>query len=277
MIPKIVHFYWGSEILPFLRLLTIWSFIKFNPDWEVRFYYPKKRTTIMSWPTHEHKYAVSGQDYMETVTQFLPKVHPNVKIIELDFSLLMEYDEVSEVHRSDFLRWHILSTEGGLWSDMDIIYFRNIDIDLHNHTCFCVNNEYGHSVGFLLSAPKNKIFRRIKQKALAGYNPDNYQSMGSVVLNKLYPAGIRADFYNLPMDIVYAYNAHLIPEIFTEGPRGALRFTRRSVGLHWYAGHWLAGKYINLITKDNVNNFNNVLGSALRMAIGENYGDVSTG
>ena len=40
-----------------------------------------------------------------------------------DFNLS---NEISEVKKSDFLRWHILSTEEGLWSDMDILYLKSM-------------------------------------------------------------------------------------------------------------------------------------------------------
>ena len=42
MIPKIAHFYWGNEILPFLRYITIYSFSILNPDWEIKLYLPTK-------------------------------------------------------------------------------------------------------------------------------------------------------------------------------------------------------------------------------------------
>ena len=271
MIPKIAHFYWGNKTLPFLRYLTIWSFCKHNPDWEVRFYYPKKRTSGQSWPTHEHKYQVSGIDSLPLL-QRLP-----VKQIEIDFSTLLMNDDMSEVHKSDFLRWHILSTEGGLWSDMDILYFKGINLNLNFDTYFCINPQYGHSIGLLLSSPGSGVFHFIKQEALAHFNPNNYQSMGSIILNRLYPIGTHGNFYNIPMDIIYAYNALTIPEIFAEDPGKQLLFTDRSIGLHWYAGHQLAGKYINLINVNNFNSFNSVLGQALRMATGGNYGNVIAG
>jgi len=199
-----------------------------------------------------------------------------IKRIEIDFASLITHDDMSEVHKSDFLRWHILSTEGGLWSDMDILYFRGINLDLSYDTYFCSNREYGHSVGFLLSSPGNGSLHCIKQEALAHFDPRNYQSMGSIILNRLYPVGVHGDFYNLSMDTIYAYNALMISEIFAEDP-GPLKFTDKSIGLHWYAGHQLAGKYINLITINNFNNFNNVLGQALKMATGGKHGDVIAG
>ncbi len=274
MVPKIAHFYWGGETLPFLRYLTIWSFLKFNPDWEVRFYYPKKRTIGLSWPTHEHKYQVSGTDYTQILRQYVPAVYHHVKIIEIDFSSLGFNDAAAEVHKSDFLRWHILSTEGGLWSDMDILYFKEMSLDLNHKAYLCTNREYGQSIGFLLSSPGNEVFHRIKCEALKTFNPKSYQSMGSFVLNRLNPELQHLDYKNIPMDIVYAYDALHIPEIFKENDRIALRFTERSIGLHWYAGHQLAGKYINLVNFGNFYSFKSVLAEAIRMSMEVYHGDV---
>ena len=55
-IPKILHVYWGGSSLPKLRYLTIESFAKYNPDWEVRVYVPATPVEGHSWSTFEQKY-----------------------------------------------------------------------------------------------------------------------------------------------------------------------------------------------------------------------------
>ena len=45
-------------------------------------------------------------------------------VIQVDFQIYNFNNDMPEVHKSDFLRLELLSTIGGLWSDMDIIYFK---------------------------------------------------------------------------------------------------------------------------------------------------------
>ena len=50
-IPKIFHVYWGGGVMPYIRFLTVKSFMKYNPDWEIMFWYPKYPSTHVTWPT----------------------------------------------------------------------------------------------------------------------------------------------------------------------------------------------------------------------------------
>ena len=67
------------------------------------------------------------------------------------------FDEsLPSVFKSDFLRWHVLSTIGGGWSDMDILYIKPITtLELTDNidTVIC-HGEFNHIIGFLLSKKK---------------------------------------------------------------------------------------------------------------------------
>ncbi len=272
MIPKIAHFYWGEVSLPFLRYLSIFSFHKQNPDWKINLYYPKIRHSNKTWPTHEQKYETNGPDYYPLLSK-LP-----INQIEFDFKTAGIKDEISEVHKSDFLRWLLLGTDGGLWSDLDIIYFKPLNLGLSFNTYLCINQEYGNSIGFLLSCPDNKVFCYIYNKAKDTFSPDKYQSIGAPLLNRELEVIKTLDpqLQNIPMDIVYAYNALIIPEIFREPVSHPVKFTERSIGLHWYAGHQLAGEYINKITEKNYKTFNNILCNAISWVLKEEHAYMSS-
>jgi len=81
------------------------------------------------------------------------------------------------------------------------------------------------------------------------WNANNYQSIGSILSNRLFPKieSIQQilptlNSINIPMDAVYAYNASNIKEIYQSTDMS--RFTPTSIGLHWYAGHTLAGEFL---------------------------------
>jgi hypothetical protein len=109
--------------------------------------------------------------------------------------------------------------------------------------------------------------------AKAGYSPDNYQSAGSIVLNRHYPSVkfIENIFktisvFNIPMDWVYSYDAGMINEIFAPNRRQE-RFTKNSIGVHWFAGAAIAGAAINNVTPGNYGKTQNVLCRAIGKAL----------
>lgn len=117
-IPKVVHFYWDKSPLSFLNLLSVKSFKELNPDWTVKLYEPKFRHNNISWVGYTQKEKYSNINYLQYVYKYCDE------IIEVDLEELNFRNDVSEVYKSDFLRWFLLSTEGGLWSDMDVLYIK---------------------------------------------------------------------------------------------------------------------------------------------------------
>lgn len=242
IIPKIAHFYWGEETLPYMRYLTIASFVRHNPDWKIKLYTPTFGSSAKTWSSHEHKYKLEATDYYDALLQL------DIKHIQIDFSKKFGLsNNMPEVHKSDYLRWHLLSTEGGLWSDMDILYFASVPSDFSNfETGVCINNKYGHSVGFLLASMFNNYYEDVARLARLSYRADDYQCLGTSLLMHNYPdfKSIERKFrgvFNIPMDIVYPYDATRIPDIYSL--RELSGITERTIGIHWYAGHLLAGKF----------------------------------
>lgn len=275
-IPKIAHFYWGEEVLPYARYLTVFTFLKHNPDWKIKYYYPKIRQKKQMWNSFELKYDVS---HLEDYTSQLKKLP--IETIELDFSLLLMPNDISEVFKSDLLRWHLLSTVGGLWSDMDILYFRSMTYLLNNikenqeiDTTVTINSKYGHSIGFLMSSPNNSYYQYILTKTRKYFNPLQYQSLGTGILqpefinlsaiNKKIPD---INVINIDNNAVYSYDATMISLIYNSN--SLENFKSNSIGMHWYAGHPLAGNFITKITEKNYTEFNNVAGDVINLSLNE--------
>ena len=259
-IPQILHVYFGGETLPYARYMTIESFRKLNSDWKIKFYYPKFPYKIKSWISFEQKYELEVKDYLPELKKL-----PNIEFISVDFKKYEISNDISEVYKSDYLRWYLLSSEGGLWSDMDILYFNSMSNISFNKpensnidTGICINRIYGHSIGFMLSSANNLYYKYICDRAKQSWNKNNYQSIGSVLSGNLFPniETIIKIFptltpINIPMDVVYAYNSLNVMDIFKSGDMS--KFTNNSIGLHWYAGHPLAGDFLRT-TNGGVNN-----------------------
>jgi hypothetical protein len=261
-IPKILHVYWGGGKLAYLRYLTIESFIRYNPEWEVRFYYPSISNADKghSWVTTEQRYNVTWDDYTPNLNKL------NIETISIDFSNIGK--NMSEVHRSDYLRWQLLSTNGGLWADMDILFFRpmdylavNIPENSDKETVVCIS-DYGHSVGFMMGSANNNTYKTMSEESLKQYSSDGYQCMGSIMFNKLFPtiesipSGV-----NIGMEAVYSYNATQTGSIFGNGlsPKN----NPNSIGTHWYAGGVPAGVFLNA-TNGGKNPNNSLIGKLIK-------------
>lgn len=249
-VPKIAYFYWGETVMPFLRYKTIQTFRKQNPDWDIKLYVPAYPYSGMTWGTHEQKVPIYAVDYSHELK------HLDIEIIKFDFDTIGVRNAIPEVFKSDFLRLYLLGTTGGLWSDMDILYFKPMDDMAINSEenakadTFISICDYGHSIGFMLAACGSVFFSRLFDAAKERFSQDNYQSIGACLYNKLFPtvekirdAGVEA--VNIPMDTVYSYHAGLIDHIYNSGDMS--RYTPGSIGLHWYAGHPLAGAAINKV------------------------------
>ena len=259
-IPKVLHLYWDGSKMPFLCFMTVFSFRKLNPDWIIKIYSPVSRTTKKSWITNEQKIEYEGKNYFHNLKDL-----ENCVFITFDFETIGISNETSEVQKSDFLRWHILSTEGGIWSDFDIIYFRSVnEIDMINQTvttkdkeidfsvCYDFNapSEYKYSIGFLIAKKECQFYKKILKLAKENFNETDYQGAGASIFNyeypsltKLYLTEKESNIWNTSMDILYAYDSLKIEYIYKSGD---LRFfTSNSIGIHWYYGSDITKKYIN--------------------------------
>ncbi len=253
-IPKVMNFYWGSPTMPWLRLLTLETFIRHNPDWKVRLWRPSSfAETAGKWKTLEHQVPIAARDYW-----------PEAERLPISIMTTDRWAGLHEVQRSDRLRWEILSRDGGAWSDMDIVYLKPLSaLSLNrapNATLDATVSIGGflHSIGFILAAPGNPLYTRIAAKAENMKQDDLYQGFGALLLNRDFRdmAAIHRAFpglavANLPMGAFYAYATHSVTETLF-GPRsGEKRAGAEAVGVHWYAGHPKAGEAVNILTHEN--------------------------
>jgi hypothetical protein len=264
-VPKILHVYWGGSTLSYLRFMTIKTFMKYNPDWEVKFLYPKYPFTNITWWNPEQKYDAPCKDFFPDVME-LP-----ITKTDIDFKHYGFTNQMSEVHKSDFIRLVQLSTYGGLWSDMDILYFKpmnnlyfNTPENKNIETFYCDHN-YGHSVGFLMGSPRNRFFRKLMELSKKEYSPLHYQTMGAIIYKKYFstPESINdiTPAMNISMDVVYAYDATYFSEILMNDKP---KFTNESIGMHWFAGSPIWRDFL-IQTDGGLNNLpDNIIGNILK-------------
>lgn len=254
-IPKIAYFYWGCSRLSFLKFMSLYSFCHFNPDWKVKLYTPSYLSRFNPWDKpHEGQSWFNGLDYSKYLTS-LP-----IEIISLDFREVPFSNRASEVHKSDALRWYLLNKFGGLWSDIDILYFRPMTVwnrnclSFRDSTGFVARGDEYHRIGFLLSAPDNPFFRFLHDMSLRRIDRLRYQSIGSEMLDKFFPSiGLIQKRYptmaNIDDSTVYFFDNICIYYCFFGNGIDFIRSD--SVGLHWYAGAIYVHDLLNYVNHKN--------------------------
>ena len=266
-VPKIAHFYWGAKTLPFLRYMTLLSFRKLHPDWTMILYTPETLQARPTWKTAEQKYTVStSENYISKLKDI------DVKVVSFDMRKIGHNNNLSEVIKSDLIRWHLLSTIGGLWSDMDIIYTKNIkcaNLDNQANIFICCHDF--HSIGFMIGNQNNKFYEVLLAGAKNRLNTNEYQSAGSSLMAKIYGENFKAvksatfalvgdsvKLENIPFSVVYP-----IPDINVicgQHWSNSIKLMKdTTIGLHWYAGHNLLAQQINTINERNCLNGYNIL------------------
>jgi hypothetical protein len=264
-IPKILHLYWGGGPMYYLRFMTIKTFMKHNPDWEIMLWYPKYPSMDFTWHSGEQNTGLDCDDFIDEAME-LPIIKNPVNFVDFGFR-----NSMSEVHKSDFIRLNLLGSIGGVWSDMDIIFFKPMHTLYFNtsenndiETFYC-NHIYGHSIGFLMASEKNLFFQKLMEYSRKEFNPHMYQSIGSLTYNKYFPTFESIDritpAFNMSMDVVYSHNAGDIPNIINSNDS---KFTTESIGLHWYAGSPLWKDFVNKTNGGLENLPDSIIGNLLK-------------
>ena len=181
-VPKILHVFWTGSRLPYLRYMAVKSFMTLNPEWKVMLWYSKYPYSVVTWRTSELNYPVNWEDYTPELME-LP-----ITKMEVDFKDFGMSNDISEVHKSDFLRYYFLHKYGGVYSDMDILYFRSINnlevnkrVNKNIDTFVCISH-YGHSNGFFMAKPGSKFFETMFGLA-HNFDGGKYQSVGPDLCN----------------------------------------------------------------------------------------------
>ena len=260
-IPKKMHFYWEGESFSYLHYLSIKSFVNHNPDWECILHTNKEtvKEFTIPWNTGEQGQKYTGKDYFSKLQDL------KVSIREFDFSTLDIGADAHPVFKSDLLRWHLLSTEGGGWSDADIIYTKPLNVlesqfttDMDCCVCIADTPTRHHIIGFYLASENNKFFADIVSKSKLVSTLD-YQMFGNRMLGHYYPTmeSIREAFpgmiiENLNREALYVYQWFETQLLFSG--LSEKHDQDHIIGVHWYNGATDARDFINTFDENSPKN-----------------------
>lgn len=272
-IPKVVHFYWGNEKLSYLRYMSVYSFRKLNPDWKIKIHVPGVLSMIApTWGSDEQKNAGIENNYWSKLNNL------NVEIVEIP--PFNNFDNnAHEVHKSDYYRWELLCSEGGVWSDIDIVYINPMNNMLENvpqeknidagFSRYAKKGKY--AIGFMLASAGNTFFKKIHELSNTHYDASKYQSIGSELINNNWNCPEKLIKQNpnntfLLMDEKCVYPIINIPRFFDpmDDKLKAILKDSNVLGLHWFAGHPKSQQFESAIDKSNVDQFDNILSAAIK-------------
>jgi hypothetical protein len=269
-VPKRIFFYWGNETMSWLRYMTLKSCRFHNPDWEIVLYYCPCNVKKKTWkePNQQDFFNYKGDDYLERVSEL------QIPIKEWEIPV-KELTGISASHKSNFFKWNMLATEGGIYADMDILFIKSLDslYERIKKTDVGICSYKWVSIGFLHSNSNSQFFKDVFNRATKTYTPQHYQCAGvqavySLLLGRgwsklkrnadilgLIKNKYNTNIYNYSMSMLYHYTFQELEHVFLMQET----MPKESIGIHWYAGHPLAQEWNNRLTENNFADYNNTI------------------
>ena len=240
-----------------LQAITVESFHKLNPDWNINIYMPTKRydgnmrfNFIPDYIGPDHFHTIRDKDYV------------NVTTINLD-----DYDIRQDLHdilRSDIFRYHILYQVGGVWSDFDVIWLKPMEhfnnIEYHGNTpidevsavvSFINGTGGGHSIGILIHSKGDPYVESLIRLTKEVKPPFSHEVFGGVMLNINYPTLESIPYKGVigaKFETYYPFSIHppnaTIKNLYNSNDMSCLN-DNNIMCLHWYNGHFMSKDYVN--------------------------------
>lgn len=250
-IPKKIFTYWEGDQLSILHYYTILSLVKLNPTIEVIIYTSDHTSsTFVTWNTPEHSIHITN------TISLLEIVAISSRIVLHPISFEKEYgisNQLSVIHKADFIRIVKLYEHGGLWFDFDILFIKPIPSYLFESYVELYYFSYEDTVatGLLLSTPKNTYITELYNKVIILiHNVTAYQAIGpdlwkECVYNKFLKSAVC-----LSTSMVYPYICINYP-LFFESQEDLVQ--NNTFCIHWYNGGSVAKNFINSFDNKNIN------------------------
>jgi len=260
---KTMYFFWGNNKMSWMRYMTFYSFRKYNPDWKIILYISPQQTTDKPWRNYVHQDFFKDSE-IEDYGDLLSDLNIEIDIWKLPNELLGLNINPSSL--GDFFKLHLLATEGGLYSDVDILYLRPID-DFYNiikDKDVILLYDKWLSNGFMGSNGQNAFFWDLYQSAKKNFDPKGYQSAGVDCMYNLFPRCNNwvdtvqqkyptLKFFNYPKNYLYPYNCEELEKYFDSS---LTNVPDETVGIHWYGGHVTSQLWNQKLTHKNYKSHN---------------------
>lgn len=273
MIPRRFFLYWSADKLSYLRYLCLKSIRHFHPDWQIDLFYRMPKAAKKTWKGDGKQdfHVYDGEDYLLRLRDLDINIIPIVD--NSPYATLL--DAAAPIHSSDIFRLQELHRSGGIYIDTDTLFSGPID-DLYNQfrnydSVITYDLAQGFQIGFLAGVSGSKFFKDFLNQSCQGFKLVDYQSCGTDALYLLLSPGCdphnscnvlrsRCDrayqeqyenAYVIPSPTLYPYDCGHIPDIFEGQGREVPKYC-----VHLFGGHPMFQEYNNIVTPDNIKEFN---------------------
>jgi hypothetical protein len=236
-----------------LNVLTVVSFHKYNPDWEIVIYLTKqpyyelgKNIYVPNYTGKDYFYKLSTLDY--------------VKIVEIDLTEWGINKDIPACMSSDIFRRKILYEQGGVYSDFDTVWLRpieylsNVDcignpIDFESLVCFYEFTHGFHNVSNLISEVSSLYVASLIEEEKKVQPPYGHQDFGCDLLCRKYPdwESVVSRFPRMlaiKYETFYPYSTYHMERLFIENDLTPLK-NKNVMGIHWFNGNDKSVNYVN--------------------------------
>ena len=259
-IPKQMNFFWAGEKMSWMRYMTLYSFRRYNPDWQIFLYTMKGEAANKGWTSSETQdtQTYRGEDYSCYLSQ--------IGVVSVPWE---SKEPMAAAHACDTCQWEILAMRGGFYADMDVLWTAPIPYNQIKdaNAVFCLSGGY-MVIGFIGASPKNELFANIQQMSTENYSPEKYQSTGAEAIYRLagvWPQWDQIDrpgeksvealksrlpelkIHTLPDSTIYPFTYQETQKIFLEHNE----LPNECIGIHWFGGNNLSQEWNNLLTHEN--------------------------
>jgi len=265
-LPKNIYFYWGNKTMSFFRYMSLYSFKKFNPDWNV-ILIKRKNPIIISfeypWEERLDSLYFKGEDCFNLVNE----LDITIEYFEDEYPKIAELD-LSENHISDLLLFKILGEKGGIVSDTDILFYKpinyekikNVDIGLISFKGY--PKEDYIPLSFMLGR-SNKFFKEMYERFKSKINLKVWDNSPSLMdsFKQIKNKFKNLNVVRLPSHLVFPFSeTEKEPyEYFKEMFENNAKIPKDSIGMHWYGANSNSQRFNNILTKDNYENSDNTI------------------
>ena len=270
MIPRRIFFYWDKPYFSWMRYMTLYSFRKMNPDWEMVLCLSEDGKGWDLRGQHQRDFlSYKGYNYFDKIPEL------NIIIEKAKFPDVIENktEAVTPIHYSDLYRYYKLYNSGGFYSDMDVLYFRPMD-DIYNeivqhkvNTVVYACDDY-IAIGFLGAEKGNQFYKDLVFSASNLKEDNRWEAYGELLFYRFFGIGNNPlalinsiskrynnlKVYNIPKSLVYNYDCFEIQKVYTT-PLGINSFSPKSIGYHWYGGHPTSQEYNNVLNENNYTDY----------------------
>lgn len=253
-IPKICHMYWGgSSNMALMMVFTIYSFHRLNPDWKIIIYRTKQKDEELGNQVYVKDY--TGDDYFYLVEDL---DYVTIKTIDV-----ADYGVNKDAHSilgSDIFRTNVLYREGGIYSDLDVIWlkplseFKNINAignpgDFETTVCYFNTFIGHHTMSNILSEPGGPFLASVIEDQKKIKPPYGHLAFSTQLLNDKYPGlGLILAKYprilGLRYETFYPYSIFNLQRLYLENDIKPL-YNKNVMCVHWFNGHDITKDYIN--------------------------------